>query len=140
MEEIFVYGLLMGFNNEIENLYNEKLDELFLKYPDNSDFLELELLCGNVKESMIYIKEHISFNDINIENFEKKFIECLKILYNDMNIKDFSELSYKIWNVLPEYISQKDPFILLCYAGDSLSWGDELSAKENFERIFSYYE
>ncbi len=140
MEEIFVYGLLMGFNNEIENLYNEKLDELFLKYPDNSDFLELELLCGNVKESMIYIKEHISFNDINIENFEKKFIECLKILYNDMNIKDFSELSYKIWNVLPEYISQKDPFIVLCYAGDSLSWGDELSAKENFERIFSYYE
>lgn len=140
MEEIFVYGLLMGFNNEIENLYNEKLDELFLKYPDNSDFLELELLCGNVKESIIYIKEHISFNDINIENFEKKFIECLKILYNDMNIKDFSELSYKIWNVLPEYISQKDPFIVLCYAGDSLSWGDELSAKENFERIFSYYE
>ena len=140
MEEIFVYGLLMGFNNEIENLYNEKLDELFLKYPDNSDFLELELLCGNVKESMIYIKEHISFNDINIENFEKKFIECLKILYNDMNIRDFSELSYKIWNVLPEYISQKDPFIVLCYAGDSLSWGDELSAKENFERIFSYYE
>lgn len=140
MEEIFVYGLLMGFNNEIENLYNEKLDELFLKYPDNSDFFELELLCGNVKESMIYIKEHISFNDINIENFEKKFIECLKILYNDMNIKDFSELSYKIWNVLPEYISQKDPFIVLCYAGDSLSWGDELSAKENFERIFSYYE
>ena len=57
-----------------------------------------------------------------------------------MNIKDFSELSYKIWNVLPEYISQKDPFIVLCYAGDSLSWGDELSAKENFERIFSYYE
>lgn len=140
MEEIFVYGLLMGFNNEIENLYNEKLDELFLKYPDNSDFFELELLCGNVKESMIYIKEHISFNDINIENFEKKFIECLKILYNDMNIRDFSELSYKIWNVLPEYISQKDPFIVLCYAGDSLSWGDELSAKENFERIFSYYE
>ncbi len=57
-----------------------------------------------------------------------------------MNIKDFSELSYKIWNVLPEYISRKDPFIILCYAGDSLSWGDELSAKENFERIFSYYE
>ena len=57
-----------------------------------------------------------------------------------MNIRDFSELSYKIWNVLLEYISQKDPFIVLCYAGDSLSWGDELSAKENFERIFSYYE
>jgi len=140
MEEILVYGLLMELDSMAEKLYNEKLDELFLKNPDNPDLLELELICGNVEESIIYITNHINFNSINIEIFEKKLVECLKVLYSIMNIETFSELSYKLWNRLPCYISDKEPLSVLCYAGDSLSWGDVVSARKNYERLFSCYD
>lgn len=140
MEEILAYGLLMDCNAKAEKLYNEKLDGLFLKNPDNPELLKLELMCGNTEESVIYITNHINFSDIDIETFEKKLIDCLKTLYSTMDIDEFSDLSYKLWNRLPSCIADEEPFMILCYAGDSLSWGDVLSAKKNYERIFLYYE
>ncbi len=140
MEEILAYGLLMELDSTAEKLYNEKLDELFLKNPDNPDLLELELISGNTEESIIYITNHINFSDINIEIFEKKLVEFLKVLYSTMNIETFSELSYKLWNRLPCCISDREPLSVLCYAGDSLSWGDVVSARKNYERLFSCYD
>ncbi len=140
MEEMLVYGLLMGLYNRAEILYNKKLDALFIENPDNPDLLELELICGNVEESIIYITNHINFSSINIEVFEKKLVECLKILYSTMNIENFSELSYKLWNRLPCCVSDKEPLSVLCYAGDSLSWSDMTLARKNYERLFSCYD
>lgn len=140
MEEILACGLLMELDSTAEKLYNEKLDELFIKNSDNPELLQLELICGNIEESTIYITNHINFNKINTEIFEKSLVYYLKTLYYTMDIEDFSDLSYKLWNRLPEHISNKETFMILNYAEDSLSWGDVVSARQNYERLFSYYE
>ena len=53
MEELMVYGIFADLGSEPENLYQEKLDTLFLENPDNKHLLQLELLSGNILESII---------------------------------------------------------------------------------------
>ncbi len=96
MKKILALGLLADWNNMSENLYNSKLDELFLKSPENPNLFELELICGNIKETVIYINNLINFSNINTETFEKSLVYYLKILYNSMDIEIFSKLSYKL--------------------------------------------
>lgn len=140
MEEILACGLLMELDSTAEKLYNEKLDGLFLKNPDNPELLQLELICGNIEESTIYITNHINFNKINTKIFEKSLVYYLKIFYDSMNIEDFAKLSYKLWLRLPADISEKSLFSILNYADDYVSIGFTDLARQNYERLFSYYE
>ncbi|MDE6781212.1 MAG: hypothetical protein K2J40_07125 [Ruminococcus sp.] len=140
MEEIFALGLLIDWNDTAENLYNRKLDELFLENPDNPDLLELELKCGSIKETVIYIRNHINFSNINTETFVKSLVGCLKILYYSMDIEIFSKLSYRLWLRLPSHISENSLLSILNYMDDYVSIGFIDSAKQNYERLFAYYE
>ena len=140
MEEILALGLLADWNDMAENLYNSKLDELFLENPENPNLFELELICGNTTESIIYITNHINFNKINIETFEKSLVYYLKILYESMDIEIFSKLSYKLWLRLPSYISEKSPFFVLNYADDYISIGFTDSVRQSYEKLFAYYK
>ncbi len=40
------------------------------------------------------------------------------------DIKQFAEKMYSLWKVLPTAIQHKQPFYMLSYADDPLSWGD----------------
>ena len=42
---------------------------------------------------------------------------------------------YSLWEKLPEHIQDIEPFKVLCYADDSLSWGDENQAKNIYEAM-----
>lgn len=139
-EEILALGMLIDWNDMAENLYNHKLDELFLENPDNPDLFELELICGNIKETVIYISNHINFKNINTETFEKSLVYYLKLLYDSMDIELFAELSYKLWLRLPADISEKTMFFILNYTDDYVSIGFTDLARQNYERLFSYYE
>lgn len=140
MEEILALGMLIDWNDTAEKLYNKKLDELFLKNPDNPELLQLELICGNIEESTIYITNHINSKNIDNETFEKSLVYYLKILYDSMDIEDFSDLSYKLWLRLPADISEKSPFSILNYTDDYVSIGFTDLAIKNYEKLFSYYE
>lgn len=140
MEELFIYGLLIDLNPAAERLYNEKLDELFMRSPDNPYLLELELMCGNIEESIIFITYHAYFTKLDLKIFRKQTIYILSSIYNTIDIHEFAEPSYTLWNRLPECIAHEDPFLILSYAGDSISWGDSVSADKNYKKIFSYYD
>ncbi len=140
MEELFIYGLLMDLSPAAERLYNEKLDELFMKSSDNPYLLELELMCGNIGESVIFISNHTDFTKLDLKVFRKQIIYILSSIYNTIDIHEFTELSYTLWNRLPGFIAHEEPFLMLSYAGDSLSWGDSVSADKNYKKIFSYYD
>lgn len=140
MEDLIIYGIFSDLNLKSENLYQKKLDKLFIENPDNPDLLELELLSGNISESIIYITNHINSSNIRIELFKKNLAEYLEKLYSEMDIKTFSEICYKIWSRLPENIAYDEYFILLNYADDYVSVGFENVAEKNFENLFSHYE
>lgn len=140
MEELIVYGIFADLNLKSEKLYQEKLDTLFLENPENKHLLELELLSGNILESIIYITNHIHLNDIQIELFKKNLAEYLKKLYYEMDIDYFCELCYKIWNLrLPASIKNDEYFSVLSYVYDGSCLGWEY-ARKNLEELFSHYE
>lgn len=140
MEELIICSFFADLNLKSEKLYQEKLDALFLENPENKHLLELELLSGNILESIIYITNHINLNNIKIELFKKNLAEYLKKLYLEMNIKTFSEICYKIWLRLPESVADDEYFMILNYANDYVSIGFENVAEKNFENLFSHYE
>lgn len=140
MEELLAYAYLMGEGFDLEKMYEEKLNELFILNPDDEDLLELEFLSSNLKESIIYIKTHINYKDLDIHKFGKEFMDLLKPIYKSMDINKFGLWMYSVWEGLAGNLQDKEPFFTLCYADDPLSWGDEKQSREIYEKMLSYYD
>ena len=152
MEELFVYALFMRIGFDVENEYDELLDKLFMNDPENSDYLELEILNGNISESIVYIFTHSDTESFDTEKFGKFFVDLLRRFYEStisefcgksekFVLEEFEEKSYDdIWQFLPVHLQMKDPFYMLLYAGEPLSWGDVEHSKELYQKIFDYYK
>ena len=47
---------------------------------------------------------------------------------------------YDLWKLLPDKINNEEPFYTLNYAGDCLSYGDEIRCRELYKCALNYYE
>ena len=140
MEELLTYMLLLSEELVVESEYHKRLDELFLNHPENDDLLYLEWET-DIKKAMVYVKTHIDYNNFDFNWFGKILMSKLEVIYtNCTDIKLFADQMYSLWESLPENIQNIEPFQVLCYAGDSLSWGDEDQAKNIYEYMLKYYE
>ena len=140
MEEILIYAILLSEELIQESEYNNLLDKLFLSDPENDDLLYLEWET-DIKKALVYIMTHIDYNNFDFNQFGKILMCKLKVIYtNCTNFKLCSNRMYNLWLSLPENIQNIEPFQLLCYADDSLSWGDEYQARNIYEYMLKYYE
>lgn len=141
MEELLAYAYLLCEGFDVEEEYEEKLHELFLKDTEYSDdLLALEGLCGKIKESVIYIRTHINYNSLDREKFGKALMNLLKPFYQSMDIKQFGQRMYSVWEGLAGNLQEGEPFSIMCYADDPLSWGDEKQTRELYEKMLDYYD
>ena len=140
MEELLAYAYLLCEGFDVEEEYEEKLHELFLKDTEYSDdLLALEGLCGKIKESVIYIRTHINYNSLDREKFGKALMNLLKPFYQSMDIEQFGQRMYSVWEGLAGNLQEEEPFSVMCYADDPLSWGDEKQTREIYEKMLDYY-
>ena len=140
MEELLVYALLLYEGLAYEDEYLRRLDELFLAHPENEDFLNLEWET-NIEKAIIYIRTHVDYNILNIELFGSILMEKIKVYYEKRpDIKSFADKMYSLWESLPGNIQDKAPFIILSYADDPLSWGDEEQTRSIYESMMDYYK
>ena len=140
MEELLTYMLLLSEELVPESEYHKRLDELFFKHPENDDLLYLEWET-DIKKSVVYMRTHIDYNNFDFNRFGKILMSKLEVIYaNWKDIKSFANRMYSLWERLPENIQSIEPFQVLCYVGDSLSWGDEEQAKNIYEYMLNYYE
>ena len=140
MEELLVYAILLDVELVIENEYGKRLDELFLNNPENDDLLYLEWET-DIKKAIIYVRTHIDYKNFNLERFGRILMSKLKMIYvNCSDIKYFANRMYSLWKSLPGNIQNIEPFWILCYADDPLSWGDEKQTRDIYEHMLSYYE
>ena len=58
MEELFAYAILLYENIVTEEMYQKKLNELFLKNSENEMLLKLEWET-DIDEAILYIRTHI---------------------------------------------------------------------------------
>ncbi len=139
MEELLVYAILLYQNIITEEMYQKRLNELFLKDIENEIFLKLEWET-DINKAIIYIRTHINYQNINHEEFGKSLMKVLKKYYECCtSIEQFSEKMYLLWKSLPGEIQDKQPFFTLSYADDPLSWGDEKQTRSIYENMLNYY-
>ncbi|MBD5081260.1 MAG: hypothetical protein HDT44_05790 [Ruminococcaceae bacterium] len=141
MEELLAYAYLLCEGFDLEEEYEEKLHELFLKDTTHSeDLLTLEGLCGKMKESTIYIRTHINYSSLDREKFGKTLMTLLKPFYQSMDIEQFGQRMYSVWEGMAGNLQEEEPFSVMCYADDPLSWGDEKQTRELYEKMLNYYD
>lgn len=139
MEELLVYAILLYQNIITEEMYQKRLNELFLKDIENEIFLKLEWET-DINKAIIYIRTRINYQNINYEEFGKSLMKVLKKYYECCtSIEQFSEKMYLLWESLPGRLQNEQPFFTLSYADDPLSWGDEKQTRSIYENMLNYY-
>lgn len=139
MEELLVYAILLYEELITEDEYNKRLDELFLSTPEDDELLYLEWET-DMKKAIIYVRTHIDYNNLDLEQFGRILMSKLKTAYvNCLDIKCFAGRMYNLWESLPGNIQNIEPFWTLCYADDPLSWGDEEQTRNIYEHMLNYY-
>lgn len=138
MEKLFVYAILCGIGYEKYNDYKDTLDQLFENNPDDEQLLDLE--NRKYKDAMLHIHALMNVYPIDYDKFGKYLMNALKPIYKESAIDEFGNKMYKLWNRLPASINNEDPFFVLNYADDCLSYGDEEQCRELYESMLNYYD
>lgn len=137
---VFLYreGLMSGA------ACREKLDQLFLEDPEDDLLLELEWNFPDMKEMAVRVWEYwgAHANSFSGEVFGRFLMARLKELYRQEgpDISSFAGRMYSLWEGLPPWLQDVQPFWTLCYADDPLSWGDEAQTRELYQEMLNYYE
>lgn len=143
MIELFLAcALLLDCNLLKYDRYEEYLNREFLKQPENDLLLDLQCCYSDYKKSVDTINYYLSTTNYDYKIFGKYLMKELKFIYlqNIFDIKIFSKRTYLLWKHLPFEISQDEPFHVMSYADDPLSYGDENQTRSLYEKMFEYYE
>lgn len=129
---------VFGFGTKAE--YSAELDRLFLENPDDDLLLELENLGGDYAAAWARISPYLM--NAKIDEFGRMLFGKTEEIYrtNKITLRGFGILCGRLWNALPENICHKEPFVILSYADEPLSWGDEKQSRELFQSMFDYYK
>lgn len=140
MDELLAYAYLMSIGLDVEEQYENKLNELFIEHPENKNLYDLEFLSVSKKETVIYIYTHINYAKMNYNKFGKTLMFLLEPFYKTMNIKLFSSLMYVLWEELAGNLQDMEPFSTLRFADEPLfSYNNEKFTRELYEKMLSYY-
>ena len=143
MEELYAELLLWYIGILTSDRYHSLLDKKFLQDSENEIYLELEECSSSLLDSMGRFKRYWDYECSEIDKgvFGQELFKSLTVAYdtNNFEIAEFGKRCYMLWNMLPNSIDQIEPFHILSYADDPLSWGDEAHTRELYESAFSYY-
>ena len=95
MEELLVYAILLYEELITEDEYNKRLDELFLNTPEDNELLYLEWET-DMKKAIIYIRTHIDYNNLDLEQFGRILMSKLKTAY--VNCPDIKHFAFRLFN------------------------------------------
>lgn len=140
MEELLAYVYLLLEDLIAFDVYENKLNEMFVKDIENEDLIELEYLSSSVKDTVVYIRTQIDYKTMDINKFGRQLFDLIKPIYNTMDIETFANAMYSLWEGLDGNLQDIEPFWTLCYADDPLSWGDEKQTRKIYEEMLAYYD
>ena len=138
METLYAYALILCEGYDYWDVYSEELDRLFLNDPENDMYLSLELTT-DIHQAVFHIFSSMNWEAFDVRIFGKALMKPVSDIYKKSNLQDFTEHMYSLWNHLPYFISEKEPFFIFNYAGDSLSYGDEIQCRKLCEKAMNFY-
>lgn len=144
MECLFAYSYLWVWGFFSAEEYNAALDKMFSEAPDKELLLELEECSSQYKDTFARLQSHFAHetNTFNSDKFGKTLFKGLEAVYNSdvYSISEFARRCHALWKMLPEYLSREEPFFVLYYADEPLSWGDEKQTRKLYEKAFDFYK
>lgn len=144
MEYLFAYSYLWAWGFCSMQEYNIHLDSMFSETPNDEVLLELEECSDNCKNTFARLKRFFEYetNTFDSDTFGKILFKGLETAYNSdiYDIAEFGRICYKLWNLLPGFLGHEQPYYVLCYADDPLSWGDEEQTRTLYEDAFNFYK
>ena len=139
MEELFVHAILCGVGFERYEQYEETLERLFEM--NLTDEMLLDLYGRKYKDAILHIHSIMNEYPLDCELFGRCLMKELRDIYSSVEISEFGKRMYELWNRLPNAIDEmEEPFHVLTYADDCLSYGDEKQCRELYEAMFDFYE
>ena len=140
MEEVLAYLFLRMVGIIAPEEYQNKLDEAFIADGENEILLELEL-NDDIWHAIPLIEQKIDGNLFHCETFGKVLMALIeKQYFKCSNIKEFAKKTYSLWGMLPCTISMENPFRMLSYADEPLSWGDEEQSRKIYQEMIDFYK
>lgn len=147
MEELVALAIIMREGWIAESEFSNRLDEMLLDCSEeDSDYdMLLEMECADDNRQMMQVLyNHMNENikDFDKEKFGRTLMNRLKPIYHqNTNIRIFGERMYSLWEgLIPVYLQDEEPFHILSYADEPLSWGDEEQTRLLYEKMLNYYE
>lgn len=140
IERLLSCATLLGVGLISDSKYNEILDTLFIKMPENDLLLELEFASSDMNKAISIILLYCGEHNVDYSVFGFFLMEGLKKAYSDFSIETFAAKAYELWNTLPSLIQRVEPFFTMCYADDPLSWGDTEQTRGLYEKMFRFYD
>ena len=142
IETLLVYAYLIDSDSINKSEYEEDLNEIYEKTPNNDLLLELEWCTNDLQKSKEIIFDYYFNNrEIDYNVFGCFLMKKLKNLLSqkDMCIEEFCSRIYNIWSNLPNDIMQEEPFWAMSYADEPLSWGDTQQTYSICGKMFDFY-
>ncbi|MCI9456754.1 MAG: hypothetical protein HFE44_07235 [Oscillospiraceae bacterium] len=140
MEELLACALLHQCGLAAREEYVQKLDSLFLQDETDELFLELEFCTGDWNKTLSQLNDCWN-RALCVERFGKALMSGLKRVYDrkETDLQNFAQKTYALWNMLPWRVGSVEPFQILSYADDPLSWGGEAQSRELYRSAFDFY-
>ncbi len=142
IENLFCYALLLKSELITFYRYEEYLNDIFFKEPDNDLLLELQYLTSECCATVNLINEEFCRKEVDVKCFGVILMQELKNVYytKSFGIEEFGRKTYLLWKNIPYDIGKEEPFHTLSYADDPLSWGDVNQTCKLYEELFEYYK
>ena len=140
MNELLAYAILLCEGIVSDELFNSRLDTVFLENPNDDMLMELECI-GNAEKAAASLRAKFDYSKLDKALFGRTMMKELREYCRLYGVtKQFGEKMYLLWESLPGCIQDEEPFSILTYADDPLSWGDEQQSREIYEKAFDYYD
>ncbi len=143
MEKLYAEYLLWLHGFYSGERYETLLDACFLNSSEDI-LLDLEMCSSPMRDARGRFLRYWSYECpiFDADTFGKSLFAGLKTVYEAgaFCIEDFGRRCYQLWKDIPDSLNQTEPFFILCYADDCLSWGDEAQTRNLYEQAFSFYE
>lgn len=138
MNELLAYAILLCERIVSDEFFNDRLDEMFLK-TSNDDLLELECM-GSAEKAAASVRARFDYSKLDKERFGRAMMKELNEYCRSCGVTErFGKKMCLLWKSLPDCIQHEEPFSVLIYADEPLSWGDEQQSRELYEKAFYYY-
>ena len=132
---------LIGFND-----YEKWLHNVFLADIENENdlLLELESATNSIEKTLRILNEYLydKLSSLDFRLVGEMITLQVETVYasNHFTVEELSHKLYELWCLLPSKMSEQEPFHMMTYIDDPLSWGDKQQTIKLLEQFINYYK